>query len=119
MGRSADGTVMVASESVALEGSGHVFERNIEPGEAVFIDLQGNVHSMQCAEAPTLNPCIFEFVYLARPDSVLDGISVSSEGLNSDLHGSAEYRANTPPTSGPSESPPMLTTVATGSRSSP
>ncbi|MDH6593476.1 amidophosphoribosyltransferase [Variovorax sp. TBS-050B] len=82
MGRSADGTVMVASESVALEGSGHTFERNIAPGEAVFIDLQGNVHSMQCAEAATLNPCIFEFVYLARPDSVLDGISVYQARLN-------------------------------------
>jgi amidophosphoribosyltransferase len=82
MGRSADGTVMVASESVALEGSGHTFERNIAPGEAVFIDLQGKVHSMQCAEAPTLNPCIFEFVYLARPDSVLDGISVYQARLN-------------------------------------
>ena len=82
MGRSADGTVMVASVSVALEGSVHVFERNINPGEAVFIDLEGNVHSMQCAEAPTLNPCIFEFVYLARPDSVLDGISVYQARLN-------------------------------------
>jgi len=82
MGRGADGTVMVASESVALEGSGHVFERNIAPGEAVFIDLQGQVHAEQCAEAPTLNPCMFEFVYLARPDSVLDGISVYQARLN-------------------------------------
>ncbi|CAA2107758.1 amidophosphoribosyltransferase [Variovorax paradoxus] len=83
MGRNpADGTVMIASESVALEGSGHVFERNIEPGEAVFVDLQGKVHSMQCAESPSLNPCIFEFVYLARPDSVLDGISVYQARLN-------------------------------------
>ncbi|MDM0018167.1 amidophosphoribosyltransferase [Variovorax saccharolyticus] len=82
MGRNADGTVMVASESVALEGSGHVFERNIAPGEAVFIDLQGQVHAEQCADAPTLNPCIFEFVYLARPDSVLDGISVYQARLN-------------------------------------
>jgi amidophosphoribosyltransferase len=82
MGRSADGAVMVASESVALEGSGHVFERDIAPGEAVFIDLEGKVHSMQCAESPSLNPCIFEFVYLARPDSVLDGISVYQARLN-------------------------------------
>lgn len=82
MGRSADGTVMVASESVALEGSGHVFERNIAPGEAVFIDLQGQVHAEQCADSPTLKPCIFEFVYLARPDSVLDGISVYQARLN-------------------------------------
>ncbi|MBS0450111.1 MAG: amidophosphoribosyltransferase [Proteobacteria bacterium] len=82
MGRSADGTVMLASESVALEGSGFAFERNIEPGEAVFIDLQGQVHSMQCAEGATLNPCIFEFVYLARPDSTMDGISVYQARLN-------------------------------------
>ena len=82
MGRGADGTVMVASESVALEGSGHVFERNIAPGEAVFVDLQGQVQSAQCADSPTLNPCIFEFVYLARPDSVLDGISVYQARLN-------------------------------------
>jgi amidophosphoribosyltransferase len=44
-GRSADGTVMVASESVALEGTGHKFERDVAPGEAVFIDLEGKVHS--------------------------------------------------------------------------
>ena len=81
MGRS-EGTVVLASESVALEGTSHKFERNIEPGEAVFIDLQGHVHAQQCAEAPVLNPCIFEFVYLARPDSVMDGISVYQARLN-------------------------------------
>jgi amidophosphoribosyltransferase len=82
VGRSADGTYMVASETVALEGSGHVFERYVAPGEAVFIDLQGQLHAQQCAESPTLNPCMFEFVYLARPDSVLDGISVYQARLN-------------------------------------
>ena len=82
LGRSSDGTAMVASESVALEGTGHVFERNLAPGEAVFIDLQGQLHAQQCAEAPSLHPCIFEFVYLARPDSVLDGISVYQARLN-------------------------------------
>ncbi len=82
MGRSKDGTVMVASESVALEGTSHTFERNIAPGEAVFIDMQGQVHSQQCADNPQLNPCIFEFVYLARPDSVLDNISVYQARLN-------------------------------------
>jgi len=59
MGRGKDGTVMVGSESVALEGTGHVFERDIAPGEAVFIDLAGQVHAQQCAEKPSLNPCIF------------------------------------------------------------
>jgi amidophosphoribosyltransferase len=81
LGRGAD-TWMLASESVALEGTSHVFDRNIEPGEAIFIDLQGQVHAQQCAEAPVLNPCIFEFVYLARPDSVMDGISVYQARLN-------------------------------------
>jgi amidophosphoribosyltransferase len=81
MGRSA-GNVVLASESVALEGTMHQFERDIEPGEAVFIDLDGNVQAKQCAESPKLNPCIFEFVYLARPDSVMDGISVYQARLN-------------------------------------
>ncbi len=82
MGRNDEGNVVVASESVALEGTGHHFDRNINPGEAVFIDLQGKVHAEQCAESPSLNPCIFEFVYLARPDSVMDGISVYQARLN-------------------------------------
>ena len=81
MGRS-DGSTVVASESVALEGIGIAFERNIHPGEAVFIDLQGNVAAQQCADDPRLNPCIFEFVYLARPDSVMDNISVYQARLN-------------------------------------
>ena len=82
MGRSQDGTVMVGSESVALEGTNHVFDRNIAPGEAVFVTQDGTVHAQQCAKAPKLQPCIFEFVYLARPDSALDGISVYQARLN-------------------------------------
>jgi len=74
--------VMVASESVALEGTGHKLTRDVAPGEAIFIDLQGQIHARQCAEHPTLNPCMFEFVYLARPDSVLDGVSVYHARLN-------------------------------------
>jgi amidophosphoribosyltransferase (EC 2.4.2.14) len=61
------GEVMVASESVALEGTGYKFERDIAPGEAIFVDLQGRLHSQQCAAEPQRNPCIFEYVYLARP----------------------------------------------------
>jgi len=76
------GEVMVASETVALEGTGHCVERDVAPGEAVFIDLDARVHARQCADAPSLNPCIFEYVYLARPDSVIDGVSVYQARLN-------------------------------------
>ncbi len=78
----APGTTVVASESVALEGTSHQFVRDIAPGEAVFIDLAGTVHNEQCAKQTTLMPCIFEFVYLARPDSTMDGISVYQARLN-------------------------------------
>jgi len=82
MGRNGEGKVMVASESVALEGTGYQFDRNLEPGEAIYIALDGTVHAQQCADNPKLYPCIFEFVYLARPDSVMDGISVYQARLN-------------------------------------
>ncbi|OWQ84109.1 amidophosphoribosyltransferase [Roseateles aquatilis] len=81
-GQSADGEVMVASESVSLEGTGHQLTRDVAPGEALFIDTSGTVHTQQCAETSVLNPCMFEFVYLARPDSVMDGISVYQARLN-------------------------------------
>ena len=74
--------LMVASESVAIEGTGHTVTRDVAPGEAIFIDLQGQLHSHQCADNPSLNPCMFEFVYLARPDSVMDGVSVYQARLN-------------------------------------
>jgi amidophosphoribosyltransferase len=77
-----DGEVMVASESVALDGTGHRLARDVAPGEAIFIDLAGQVHTRQCADRPSLNPCMFEFVYLARPDSVMDGVSVYQARLN-------------------------------------
>ena len=67
---------MVASESVALDSLGFEVVRDVAPGEAIFIDQDGHFHSRQCAAEVSLNPCIFEFVYLARPDSVIDGISV-------------------------------------------
>jgi amidophosphoribosyltransferase len=73
---------LVASESVALDTLGFKFMRDIAPGEAVFIDFNGNFHSQQCAANPVLNPCIFEYVYLARPDSLIDGISVYETRLN-------------------------------------
>ena len=67
---------LVASESVAVDALGFKLLRDIAPGEAVFIDDDGNFHSQQCAEHASLNPCIFEYVYLARPDSIIDGASV-------------------------------------------
>jgi amidophosphoribosyltransferase len=67
---------MVASESVAIDVMGFKVMRDVAPGEAILIDTSGNFFSRQCAQNPSLHPCIFEFVYLARPDSVIDGISV-------------------------------------------
>jgi len=67
---------IVASESLVLENAGFEVVRDVLPGEAVFITLDGTLHSQQCAENPTLAPCSFEYVYLARPDSVMNGVSV-------------------------------------------
>lgn len=67
---------MIASESVALSVLGFELERDLAPGEAVYINCDGELFSEQCADNPELHPCIFEQVYLARPDSVIDGIPV-------------------------------------------
>lgn len=64
------------SESVALDVLGFDFERDVMPGEAIFVDVEGNVHSKICGDRPQSSPCIFEFIYLARPDSMIDNISV-------------------------------------------
>jgi amidophosphoribosyltransferase len=67
---------VVASESLVLESAGYELVRDIAPGEAVFITPDGEMTSRQCAAAPRLIPCSFEYVYLARPDSIMNGISV-------------------------------------------
>ncbi|ENJ7185130.1 amidophosphoribosyltransferase [Vibrio fluvialis] len=69
---------MVASESVALDAVGFDFMRDVAPGEAVYATFEGELFTKQCADNPVLNPCIFEFVYFARPDSFIDKISVYS-----------------------------------------
>jgi amidophosphoribosyltransferase len=68
--------LMVASESVALDTLGFELIRDVEPGEAVIFTVDGKLHTRQCAEHPVKSPCIFEFVYFARPDSVIDEIFV-------------------------------------------
>lgn len=67
---------MVASESVALDISGFEIVRDIAPGEAIYIDMDGNVSTQQCADKTQLAPCLFEYVYLARPDSIMDEVNV-------------------------------------------
>lgn len=72
---------MIASESVALQAMGFELVRDIAPGEAVFINMDGKLFTRQCARRPEYRPCIFEHVYLARPDSIMDGISVYKSRL--------------------------------------
>jgi amidophosphoribosyltransferase len=72
---------IVASESVAMDVIGYDFVRDVGPGEAVFIDLHGHVHTKQCADQVFHAPCLFEYVYMARPDSMIDGIAVHKTRL--------------------------------------
>jgi amidophosphoribosyltransferase len=73
---------LVASESVTLDTLNFKVMRDVAPGEAILVDESGNFYNRQCAETTALNPCIFEFVYLARPDSMIDGISVYESRRN-------------------------------------
>ena len=72
---------LVASESVAIDTAGFELVRDVAPGEAIYIDTAGRLFTEQCHDAPTLSPCIFEHVYMARPDSVIDGVSVYASRL--------------------------------------
>ncbi|MCK5918485.1 MAG: amidophosphoribosyltransferase [Cocleimonas sp.] len=67
---------ILASESVSLLTQGYEIVRDIEPGEAIYITLKGEVHTKQCADNPQYNTCIFEYVYFARPDSIIDDVFV-------------------------------------------
>jgi amidophosphoribosyltransferase len=72
---------MMASESVALDGLGFRMVRDVAPGEAIFVDYEGRFYAAECAPGATANPCLFEYVYLARPDSRIDGVSVYAARL--------------------------------------
>ena len=90
---------MVSSESVTMVGLGFKLERDVAPGEAIWFDFKGNVETRQCAEHAVANPCAFEYVYFARPDSVIDGISVYCARLNlrrrgADPHGRRRRHAD-------------------------
>lgn len=73
---------IVASESVAIDGTGFKYVRDVEPGEAIYITEEGELFSRQCADNPQHCPCIFEYVYFARPDSFIDKISVYASRVN-------------------------------------
>jgi amidophosphoribosyltransferase len=77
---------MIASESVALDLQGYQLLGSVAPGEAIFITNEGHIHRQVCAEQTHLVPCIFEHVYLARPDSILDDISVYKSRLRMGEH---------------------------------
>ncbi|MCL2525211.1 MAG: amidophosphoribosyltransferase [Betaproteobacteria bacterium] len=95
--RSAQGNeYLIASESVALDTLGFRVIRDIEPGEAIFIDLDHRLHTRQCAQQPMYAPCIFEYVYLARPDTVIDGVSVYESRLAMGELLADKVRANIP-----------------------
>ncbi len=88
---------IVASESLVLENAGFEVVRDVEPGEAVFIDLDGHLHTRQCAQKPQLVPCAFEYVYLARPDSIMNGISVYEARLRMGERLADTIARHTPP----------------------
>lgn len=73
---------MFASESVALDVLGYTLQRDVQPGEAILIDTNGTVHTRICVADPKHSPCIFEYVYLARPDSIMDNIAVHRTRMN-------------------------------------
>jgi amidophosphoribosyltransferase len=72
---------VIASESVAIDTLGFTLVRDVNPGEVIFIDMKGDVHTKQCHPTAKLSPCIFEYVYFARPDSIMDGVSVYQSRL--------------------------------------
>jgi len=77
---------MFASESVALDVAGFELVRDVAPGEAIYVTFDGQLYAEQCAESAVSNPCIFEYVYFARPDSTIDGVSVYAARVHMGEH---------------------------------
>ncbi|TVO69189.1 amidophosphoribosyltransferase [Denitromonas ohlonensis] len=87
---------IVSSESVAVDALGFKLLRDVEPGEAIVIDMEGNFRSHACAESTVHAPCMFEYVYLARPDSLIDGVSVYEARLKMGEYLAAKFRRTMP-----------------------
>lgn len=87
---------MVASESVAIDTLGFKLLRDVEPGEAVFVDTEGRFRSRACAPDTMHAPCMFEYVYLARPDSIIDGVSVYEARLKMGEYLAEKFRRSLP-----------------------
>ncbi len=87
---------MVASESVALDTAGFEMVRDLIPGEAIFIDIEGKVSTRQCAATSKVAPCLFEYVYLARPDSIIDGVSVHHSRMEMGVRLAAKVKREMP-----------------------
>tara|TARA_Y100001935_G_C17310794_1_gene515981 strand:- start:5176 stop:6636 length:1461 start_codon:yes stop_codon:yes gene_type:complete len=96
--KNSDGTkdYMITSESAAFSSSNYDIERDLKPGEAIFIDKDGEIHNKICSDNTTLTPCLFEYVYFARPDSVIDGVSVYQARQNMGIKLAEKIKKNIP-----------------------
>ena len=96
--KNSDGTkdYMITSESAAFSSSNYDIERDLKPGEALFISKDGEMHTKICSDNTALTPCLFEYVYFARPDSVIDGVSVYQARQNMGVKLAQKIKKNIP-----------------------
>ena len=96
--KNSDGTkdYMITSESAAFSSSNYYIERDLKPGEALFISKDGEMHTKICSDNTALTPCLFEYVYFARPDSVIDGVSVYQARQNMGVKLAEKIKKNIP-----------------------